>query len=68
MTDAQVRSGLSRLDHLVAASGADGFRPWLAELRARWSDDPDERGRELAQARELYTAIGAPRHAQRLAD
>lgn len=67
VTDEQVHAGLSRLDSLVAASGADGFKPWLAELRARWSDDPEERERQLARARELYAAIGAPRHAQRLA-
>ena len=54
-----------RFAELIEQSGADGFRPQLAELRATRLSGV-ERERALAEAAAGFAAIGAHGHAARL--
>ena len=66
LTEQRLGSGIARMQELIAQSGADGFTPWIAEIRARRCNGR-ERTRWLEQARVGFERIGARGHAQRLA-
>jgi tetratricopeptide (TPR) repeat protein len=66
----KVRAGLARIDALVRETGARGYRPFAAELRAelaRAGGDASAAERELAKARRLFAELGASGHAERVA-
>jgi hypothetical protein len=59
--------GLKRLQELIDASGAEGFRPALWLARAHWSAAPGEAARCRREALDAYRRIGAHGHVRRLA-
>ncbi len=66
----KVRAGLKRVEKLVEETGAEGYRPFVCEVRAqlaRLGDDAEAAERELSEARRLFTERGAPGHAERVA-
>jgi hypothetical protein len=66
---ALIEATLARVERLVAASGAHLYSAWVHEERAALAarlDDNETQQRELAEARRLFTAMGADRHAARL--
>ncbi len=65
---ARATDGLRRLQELIDASGAEGFRPALWLARAHWSGaPPGEAARCRREAIDAYRRIGAHGHVRRLA-
>jgi transposase InsO family protein len=62
----QAARGLARMEELIDASGAEGFRPELWRARERWSADAAEAARCRAARIEAYRRIGATGHLRRL--
>ena len=67
LTAERAQAGLTRIAELIDISGAEGFSPWLLQLRARWCPDQQERETLLQQARQRFQEIGAPRKAEEVA-
>ena len=66
----KVRAGLKRAEELVDETGAEGYRPFICEVRsmlARVASDADAAKSELREARRLFAELGATEHAERLA-
>ena len=65
----KVRAGLKRAEQLADETGAQGYRPFIAEVRAllaRTREDGDAAESELREAHRLFTEMGALGHAVRL--
>ncbi len=62
----RVPYGLTRLEELIAFTGANAFLPWLCQCQARWATDADQRMEWQLQAAEHFASIGADGHFQRL--
>ena len=62
----RVPYGLTRLEELIAFTGADVFLPWLCQSQARWAPTEDQRMGWLLQSAEQFAAIGAEGHFRRL--
>ena len=58
--------GLTRLEELIAYTGAISLLPWLCQSQARWATDERERMDWLVQTAEHFAAIGADGHFKRL--
>lgn len=66
----EISRSLVEAEALVATTGAESWRPFIHEQRARLADlsgDEAARQRELCEAQRLFLAIGAPIHAERIA-
>jgi len=64
---ARAEQGLARMQELIDASGAEGFRPALWLARAQWSTDAAEAARCRREALEAFRRIGAEGHLRRAA-
>ena len=66
--DRQTRAaeGLARMAELIAATGAEGYRPWLVQARAHWAGDTAAATALWQEAREAFQTIGAWGHVRRL--
>ncbi|HVT35064.1 MAG TPA: hypothetical protein VHE37_05750, partial [Nevskiaceae bacterium] len=62
----RIGEAFARTAELIESSGAEGFRPMLAEARARWSTDAAERRQHLRDARAGFERMRAPGHVARL--
>ncbi len=66
----EVESALDRAAALARHTGAGSFEPFVHEERSRLAavvGDTSAAKRELAEARRLFTEMGATGHAERLA-
>ncbi len=66
----KVRAGLERAEQLVEETAAEGYRPFICEVRsmlARVAGDTDAAQTELREARRLFSEMGATEHAERVA-
>jgi tetratricopeptide (TPR) repeat protein len=66
---AEIESSLERAEHLVASIEGRALSPRILELRGRLAaalGDPSASDRALREALDLYLAIGATEHAERL--
>ncbi len=61
-----IEEGISRVDTLIAATGADSARPWWWLARARLAQSPAEHVECRSRAIEAFLRIGAEGHVQRL--
>ena len=67
---AEIESALERAEHLVASIEGGALSPRILELRGRLAaalGNPPSSDRTLREALDLYRAIGATGHAERLA-
>ena len=67
---AEIESALERAEHLVASIEGSALSPRILELRGRLAaavGDAPSSNRTLREALDLYRAIGATGHAERLA-
>jgi hypothetical protein len=67
---AEIESALERAEHLVASIEGSALSPRILELRGRLAaavGDAPSSDRTLREALDLYRAIGATGHAERLA-
>jgi hypothetical protein len=67
---AEIESALERAEHLVASIEGRALSPRILELRGRLAaavGDAPSSDRTLREALDLYRAIGATGHAERLA-
>lgn len=64
---ARAAQGLARMQELIDASGAEGFRPSLWLARAHWSSAPGDAARCRREAVDACRRIGAEGHVRRLA-
>ncbi|MEK6805066.1 MAG: adenylate/guanylate cyclase domain-containing protein [Pseudomonadota bacterium] len=65
---ARAEEGLARLDELITATSAEGYRPWALLCRARWTKSADQRAGLRQQAHDAFLAMGAPVHAKNVKD
>ncbi len=63
---ARMPFGLTRLEELIAFTGANAFLPWMCQAQARWATDARQRDEWLVQTAEQFAAIGADGHFRRL--
>jgi ATP/maltotriose-dependent transcriptional regulator MalT len=66
----EIGKSLSEAEALVKTTGAESWRPFIHEERARLAHltgDDAARKRELREAQRLFLEIGAPIHAERIA-
>ena len=65
----KVRDGLKRAEQLVDETGAEGYRPFIHEVRAllsRLAGKSDDTESELHEAHRLFADAGATAHAERV--
>jgi class 3 adenylate cyclase/tetratricopeptide (TPR) repeat protein len=62
---AKAREGLARMEELIDASRAEGWRPALWLARAHWATDAQEAARCRREALEAFRRVGAHGHLRR---
>jgi adenylate cyclase len=63
---ARAAEGLARMQELIDASGAEGYRPWLCLAREKYAETAAEKQRCREAALHAFGALGATDHIARL--